>query len=295
MSEQPDCRLCANRHGARRAPIASALRRGPSDFPDGRPIPEFDVSVLGFDGATAMMGGGGGLPSLGFGTGHDGTYAIETRNTYSHERPVDGIVVDVQARTTLLYNGRKYLMRLHPVDGLASWDESSEKGRNSSGGLARDFVLKIAGLKPGNDNLPPVLKERVLQDGRNYYGATLYLDDWDAGGNLRMRLPASARLVVRLVPEGPRMDGSPGRTLLREMPITALGTDAGALIDLPIGPYRVQASIVEGGVAKLLLLQITFGDPTWTNAVTVDFLPATDSSRTGIGEGLVTPTLKMKL
>ena len=268
---------------------------GRAAFPDGRPIPAFSVLVLGFDGVTAQKGGSGFLPRLGEGTFHDGTYAVETRNTFSHDKPVDGLVVNVQAKATLVYNGKTYLLPLHPTDGLYSWQDNKEKGRESKNGLARDFVLKIAGLRPGNDNLPDVLKTSALQNPNNYYGACLDLDDWDQGSNFRMKLPAEALLVLTLVPQGARLDGSTGQTITREMTLKALGTDAGRALDLPIGPYRVQAKIVNHGVATPLLVQVTWGDKAWTEAVTVDFPPFTLPGHTEPQEGLGRQTLKMKL
>jgi hypothetical protein len=269
---------------------------GKAAFPDGRPIPEFSVTVLGFDGVTAQTGGKGFLPWLGQGTFHDGTYAVETRNTFSHDKPVDGLVVDVQAKATLTYNGKTYLLPLSPTDGLWNWQDGKEKGRESKNGLARDFVLKIAGLKPGNDNLPDLLKTSALQNPNNYYGACLDLDDWDQGGNLRMKFPVESRVVFTLVPEGPRLDGSTGTTITRELTLKQLGTDAGHLLDLPVGPYRVQAKFVNNGVTTPMLVQVTWGDKAWTDAVTVDFPPFTlGGGRTEQQEGVGRMTLKIKL
>ncbi|MDB6139465.1 MAG: hypothetical protein JWO94_2537, partial [Verrucomicrobiaceae bacterium] len=259
-------------------------------------IPEFSVTVLGFDGVTAQTGGKGFLPWLGQGTFHDGAYAVETRNTFSHDKPVDGLVVDVQAKATLVYNGKTYLLPLYPADGLSSWQDNKEKGRESKNGLARDFVLKIAGLKPGNDNLPDLLKTYALQNPNNYYGACLDLDDWDQGGNLRMKIPAEGVLVLTLEPQGLLLDGSTGKTITRELPLKALGTDAGHVLDLPVGPYRVQAKVMNNGTATPLLVQVTWGDKAWTEAVTVDFPPFTlGGGRTELMEGVGRQTLKLKL
>ena len=269
---------------------------GRATFADGRPIPEFSVTVLGFDGVTAQTGGKGFLPWLGQGTFHDGAYAVETRNTFSHDKPVDGLVVDVQAKATIVYNGKTYLLPLHPTDGLWSWQDNKEKGRESKNGLSRDFTLKITGLKPGNDNLPDILRTSALQNPNNYYGACLDLDDWNDGGNFRMALPAETLLVLTLVPQGVLLDGSTGATITRELPIKALGTDAGHVLDLPVGPYRVQAKIMNNGTATPLLVQITWGDKAWTEAVTVDFPPFTlGGGRTEQQEGIGRQTLKLKL
>ncbi len=269
---------------------------GRAAFPDGRPIPEFNVTVLGFDGVTAQTGGKGFLPWLGQGTFHDGVYAVETRNTFSHDKAVDGLVVNVKAQAIVVYHDKKYLLPLHPADGLWNWESGKEKGRESKNGLARDFVLKISGLKPGNEDLSDVVKKSALDNPNNYYGACLDLDDWDQGNTLRMKLPGEGRLVVTLVPQGPLLDGSAGKPLTRELPLKALGTDAGHILDLPVGPYRVQAKIVDKGVDTPLLVQITWGDKAWTEAVTVDFPPFTLSGgRTDLVEGVGRQTLKMKL
>ena len=269
---------------------------GRAAFSDGRPIPEFSVTVLGFDGVTAQTGGKGFLPWLGQGPFHDGPYAVETRNTFSHTKPIDGLVVDVQAKATLVYNAKTYLLPLYPADGLWSWQDNKEKGRESKNGLARDFVLKIAGLKPGNDNLPDLLKTSALQNPNNYYGACLDLDDWNEGHNLRTTIPAEALLVLTLVPQGVLLDGSTGKTITRELPLKALGTNAGHVLDLPVGPYRVQAKIMNKGTATPLLVQVTWGDKAWTEAVTVDFPPFTvGGGRTEQQEGVSRQTLKLKL
>ncbi len=204
-------------------------------------------------------------------------------------------MVDVQAKGTFDYNGKKYLVKLHPADGLVDWKQDKEKGRDSSRGLTRDFVLKIAGLKPGNDNLPEVLKAYALVDGHNYYGAVLDLDDWDKGDTLRTKAPADARLVITMVPQGLLMDGSTGQTLTRELPIKTLGTTAGHVLDIPVGAYLVQAKIVNGGVATPLQVQVTLGEKARTSSVKVAFLPFTLPGSTDIQEGIASQTLKMKL
>lgn len=256
---------------------------GRAVFPDGRPVPEFTVTVGGFDGESVFSVNGG-VPTVGYITAQNGSYAVQPTDSFSHKKPVNAMVVSVNAKSKVVYNGKTYQMDLHPLDGKLTWRDAAGNAPYVAAGLTRDFVLKISGLQPGHDDTSDYLRRFA------YYGATIDLNSWVEGKRLQDQVPATARMVFTLTPQGPLLDGSVGQTLTRDLPISALGTEAGRILDIPIGIYSVQAQVVNGGATSPLSVRVKTDSNAWEKIVTVNFPPNTT---TGVGASAQTLDIKL--
>jgi len=229
---------------------------GRAIFPDGRPIPEFDISVLGYDGQVNIFSSQGATPSLGWGKGKNGRYAIRTMDTFQHKKPVNGLVVSVQAYANLKYGGQIYKMPLYPIDGLRDGGGKGEFKANSGPGIVRDFVLKVSGLKPQFKAFDK--SEIGNENGYVFYGGQLTIslsesDDKEYTTLQRTALPSS-KFTFTFTPQGPLLDGS------RPQPIHRVATVKGAnyyiyLSNIPLGIYSMTATLTnpDGTVVPLRL------------------------------------------
>ena len=241
---------------------------GHASFADGRPIPLFDVSVGGYDAGSDNGVTDGASGSVGSDTGHDGAYAIQTVDSLSHTKPVNALVVQVSAQTKVDYKGQTFTMDLCPLDGKGDLRDAQGNGTFSAPGITRDFVLKISGLIPGKDDTTDSTRQNA------YYGQRISVSDWDVTGpTLRGDEFKDGTLTFTLTPQGPLLDGSTGQTVTRQLPVSALGTEAAYLLDVPIGTYSVQAQVAKGGAVTPLSMHWAEGDQTYMPSVTLNPQP----------------------
>ena len=158
----------------------------------------------------------------------------------------------LSAETKVEYNGKTFVIFLHPVDGKKNGTDKDAFRGDSGKGVVRDFVMKISGRKPGYEG---------MDDSSNtYYGApvTLDLTTGDGrtyGSELYKTAPKGSTITVTFVPNGALLDGTAGETVTRTVRIES-GIDAYFYLqDIPIGNYTATAQMTapDGTVRELKL------------------------------------------
>ena len=223
---------------------------GRAVFADGRPIPHFEVSAMGFDGAVNLFPGT--IPSLGGVTGTNGRYAFRVLDSFRHEKPIRAMVIGVDAVARIPYQNATYLLAMHPLDGKADGSEADGFRRDSGRGVVRDFVLKISGL-----HLQYVPNEESETRFRMaYYGGVVSLDcsvSNKDGANYEdetslTRAVAGGSIEVTLTPTAPLVDGSTGRTIRTVVPMTAFkgggNWHLSYIRNIPLGAYSATARLL---------------------------------------------------
>lgn len=243
---------------------------GRAVFEDGRPIPKFNVSVTGFDGAAQVLAGS---PSLGGTTGTSGAYAVQTLDTLTHTKPVRATVIGVHADAVIDYHGHHYEIPLRPTDGLIDGSDANGFRGDSGKGVVRDFVLSMSGRKPDADEGSQVGYRTA------YYGATIEVDVTFSKGkysniedatSLSKAFPAASLAEVTLTPLGSLLDGSRGAVVVRRFQLGSSWKEK-FLRGIPIGVYQVTATLTPpGGTSRPLVLTRQSGG-VWSAQVDVDF------------------------
>ncbi len=140
------------------------------------------------------------------------------------------------------YHGRTYTLELHP-DSIDSFDES---------GAVRNFVWKLEGRPPDSDY--------------GYYGGFIQLStDYGFEHDLE-------DIELTLAPAGPLIDGSEGRTLRLRLG-DHYWVDRYQVEDIPIGRYRVGATLRSDGETRPLKIQDWHTKGDFTPEFQLDFLP----------------------
>jgi len=116
------------------------------------------------------------------------------------------------------YEGHKYEFNLDPVHPTCA-DFDSTKG------LVQDFVWKVSGQRPCSNY--------EATEALGYNGGEVYIRGTLSGGT---RLPYGTKISVTLVPSGPLMDGTTGRTITKQM------ASGEKIDDVPLGKYRATVS-----------------------------------------------------
>ncbi|HEX8465189.1 MAG TPA: hypothetical protein VF627_11280 [Abditibacterium sp.] len=135
---------------------------------------------------------------------------------------------------------------LHPADGEASAFASAQ-------GAVENWVLLMHGIadRDGASENPGYIN--------NYYGGGLNIGyyvadprfDGDSG------LPAGSEIDLTLIPDGPLLDGSKGRTFIFTQRVQD-GVGRGfKIVNLPVGRYRVVAWLKQDGKPSPLKLKET--------------------------------------
>jgi hypothetical protein len=162
-----------------------------------------------------------------------------------------------KAWAEVAYSGRTYCVRL----GMPS--EADYDAFVPAPGAVRDFRWRLEGRIPN-------------EEGERYFGGEVRLfgDGTTARGD---------SVELRLTPTGPLIDGSAGRALTRTV-------DAyGIARDIPVGPYRVTATLIAAGGARSPL-RIGADDKTLDEAAPLEFLPSSSScdATNGYGRSFLT-------
>ncbi len=234
---------------------------GRAVFADGRPLPKFAVTVGGYDVTSEVTGG---LPTVGYVEAVSGQYAVQTKDSFSHKRPIDARVTAIGARAELPYDGQTFKVEMVPADGHADINDGKQFLGHSSKGLVRNFVLRLSGPRPGHEGETP---EQFVYGDRShplaFCGATIAITmDTTSHDILQLKkaYPPDSRVVIMLTPNGPLIDGSAGRVITRRVPPGVNGNYNFYLHDIPLGVYTATAQLVAAdGTAS----EIQIG--TWVN------------------------------
>lgn len=164
----------------------------------------------------------------GFRTSAEGR--TNAQGIYEIQLPI-GICQIVNADCRVRYNGKSYLLPLHPADG-------ERDNFNSKTGHVENFVLRTSGIADDT--------------GANNYGAPMRVLSY---------VPPKSIVEVTLKPVGPLLDGSQGKTLVfRFPPMRATSSSETFLAGIPIGRYTLSAKVYDGDDALPLRARTTFGD-----------------------------------
>ncbi len=151
------------------------------------------------------------------------------------------------------YRGQKFCLRID------SANEAGYEPFSGRAGAVRNFKLKLSG---------PIADPR----GDWSFGGEVGLlhPGWDEDGVVNFR---TSRVEVTLVPVGPLVDGSPGKTLVR-----TTQAEESLLYDVPLGHYTATAvEIGEDGTRVPLLMGKERPNP----KMDLDFNPSTSYCGTG--------------
>ena len=246
---------------------------------DGRPLEGVQVSYDGWpDGALGTMQGNGRIasPASGHVDAKDGRYEIKVPpGQYTTE-----------ATATVKWHDKEYTFQLEPAE--AGVDESARAAVTADKGLARDYVWKMTGTRPGKD-------PSYLGSGWDtaVYGASIgiALDAWDTE-NYRPSQPIfeeadkPSAIELTLAPKGKLIDGSEGKTITQTVQIAENGHYGFGLRGIPVGDYACVAKLVKpDGTTSPLRVSLTKAEyvtphvdsktkVAWKDSVDVVFPPA---------------------
>ena len=193
----------------------------------------------------------------------------------------------VRAWTDVEYNGHSYRIDLHPVDGKTLLFK-----HDTTPGIVKNFVWKLEGFRPGVD-------ERSEDRYYGHYGGSIMFSVEGNGAAYQTevlnnysskpepKLRADSTIEVTLVPEGPMIDGSPGKpVVLREKPADWKGYMDRVTRGIPIGKYKATAQETTAGGEKKPLRLVTYlsfhkGTPQGpAPSITVEFIQPGPPSET---------------
>ena len=274
---------------------------GRAVFEDGRPIPRFTAWVAGYDGQVNVFPGS--VPSLGTVEAANGQYAVQTKDTFKHERPVAGTVIGVHAVAKIAYRGQNYLIEMYPLDGKTNGPGKADFRGDSGRGVVRDFVLRMRGLRPGYvEN-----EETETRYPRAFYGGALTLDGQVSAKPDSILEDQTAlsqafkegSVEVTLTPDGPLLDGTIGQPVTSSTPVAALKLGGNwrqrVIRDIPLGVYTATARLVlPGGETRPLRVRRDIRSTShWERSLTVTWTPWGNSGTrdSGMPDMLTSPTL----
>ena len=251
---------------------------GQARFADGRPVPSFRVSAIAADGRTSVFVRETAGPSIAEVEGRDGRYELRAENSAK--------TLALRAIAQIPYRGRTYQLEMHPSDADISPVSATTSAGEGAPTATRNFVLKISGVRPGYDGR--VVKETTSQDkpANAFYGGTIHLDltysEGAAYGEELARTPPDARILITLTPEGPLLDGSAGRPIIREVrPAPGQPNLYFHLHNIPLGVYTIVARRVDAnGAATDLRLGVA--PRRYGSTATIDFAPARTANKSGV-------------
>ena len=269
---------------------------GRAVFEDGRPIPQFTAWVAGYDGQVNLFAGT--VPSLGTVEASNGRYAIQTKDTFKHVRPVTGTVIGVHAVAKIPYRNQNYLLEMYPLDGKTNGPDKGDFRGNSGPGVVRDFVLKMRGLRPGYS----ANEETETRYSHAFYGGAVTLDGQVSSKPDVIFEDATAlsqafkegSVEVTLTPDGPLLDGTTGLTITSSTPVGALRLGGNwrlrVIRNIPLGVYTATARLVlPSGEAHALRVRGDIRSTShWQPSLSVTWTPWRNS---GLADMLTSPTL----
>jgi hypothetical protein len=194
-------------------------------------------------------------------TGKDGRY---------RQRLPEGIY-GLRAEYVLRKDGRSYTLALDPTDGVTS------KSHDSADGIAKDFVWRISGVRPGATPGEPGTHEEPFK----YYGGSMQVSIYQEGFATGQPFPNGSTIIVKLTPEGPLFDGSTGKPVefRRTFSEQVRSSSYWYPSDIPLGRYTVRLMVEQPGqpAHPLTLKKSLDFNGGYSDAISVDFLPSTSS------------------
>lgn len=128
----------------------------------------------------------------------------------------------VTAYKEVTYHGRRYCIR------MAGEGHEYKEAFNAKSGAVRNFRWKVR----GSSDMP----EDGSSHGDQYWGGSLKFEN--ISGDDAIFVDWNATIEVRLIPDGPLIDGSQGKTVTRTVKVKD------GLGDIPVGAYKLSASLV---------------------------------------------------
>jgi hypothetical protein len=196
----------------------------------GKPLSRFKVSAYGFDGQPNEFPYGS--PPLGSAVGHNGVYALRTRDNTTH-KPVNALVDSIEGSANVKYEGHTYVLPLYPTDGIANF-----KG-HSGQGIIRNFLLKVSGTKVGESQNR---NKKVVGVGdpaaNSFYGTSMLVF-------LHLGNVPGQTLTVNFKPmTGKLADGCKARAFSRSLKLGQYDGDFNFIFqDIPMAYYRLTAQL----------------------------------------------------
>ena len=160
--------------------------------------------------------------------------------------PSDDYRID-NATALVAYGEQRFYLPLRPEGEDGSFFDRD--AIDVTRGYVRNFVLPISGY---------ISNEEDPKEALSYYGGSLYFrtkvrivipNDADpaltAGANGTNALPEGTRIQLMLTPQGPLLDGSPGRPLSWNLQVRNNGRNAyeTTIKDIPLGAYTASARV----------------------------------------------------
>jgi EF hand len=223
---------------------------GRAVFADGRPIPRFKVTALGWTGEV-HLGAVGTAPNLGSMIAQNGQYAIRTTSEIDR-RPVRARVTAVTASAILTHSGKEFYLELHPTDGKKDGSGEGSFLGDSGNGVVRDFILRLSGPKRGFERNTPPRDTNTNNRGDASFGAFY-------GGTVSLSLPRDAAtlegatLTATFTPTGPLYDGSASSAVVRTMILRKPDISTAYFRDIPLADYTLAVQITKAGAAPQAL------------------------------------------
>ena len=214
----------------------------------GRPIAGAIVSING----TALRSG----ERVAFRprTGADGRYSVE----------VPAGSYWVSAEHSVDFDGQRYTFDLDALD------QDPGRTHESPRGVVKDFVWRLAGLRPDRTSNPDSYFSHY--GGTGQLGMNLTTSFMDTEPVL---LPAGTLVRVRLVPRGPLVDGSAGAPIAIEKRVEAGRTGlSGDFYDVPVARYTATAeAVLPDGSVRPLTLEALYARQPAARSIDVWFEP----------------------
>lgn len=218
-------------------PAEAGSMKGTAVDSQGKPLAKFGGSIYGYSLKSGQS------QSLNI-DGASGQYRVNTGPGQFSARAW----VDVN------YNGHPYRIDLHPVDG-----ETVLHKYDTTNGVVKNFVWKLDGYRPGND-------ERDENRNYGFYGGSIMLYAEGNGAQYQAdvlsnysakaepKIPPESTVEVTLTPDGPLIDGSQGKpVVLKSKPSDIHNYMDRLTRGIPIARYKATArEITADGQTKPL-------------------------------------------
>lgn len=233
--------------GAPSRPVANHVVGRITDG-QGRPIAGVIVSING----TALRSG----ERVAFRprAGADGRYSVE----------VPAGSYWVSAEHSVDFDGQRYTFDLDALD------QDPGRTHESPRGVVKDFVWRLAGLRPDRTSNPDSYFSHhggTVQLGMNL--TTSFMDTEP------VLLPVGTLVRIRLVPRGPLVDGSAGAPIVIEKRVEAGRTGlSGDFYDVPVARYTATAeAVLPDGSVRPLTLEALYARQPAARSIDVWFEP----------------------
>ncbi len=202
--------------------------------------------------------------------GANSRFEIKTGADGKYRRRLPDGIYGARAEHVFQQGGKNYTLALAPTDGTTSIVHDSEEG------IAKDFVWRISGLKPGNTAGEPGTHNEPFK----YYGGSLQVSVADIPSGLQP-LPEGSTLIAELTPNGPLFDGSASKPLSFRRTFSAAVRSSGLWYpsDIPLGRYTLRFRLEQPGAApRALEAQKSLGNEPYAATVALDVIPDASGS-----------------